>query len=290
MRKSKLLFTYLFLSICIFGYGQTEYEEYEFEEVDGSLETEYETEEIDAAIESIEIEESKKHDYNNDLVYSTSSSPYLNADTSLKSRYKDDAYLYVDSDSKKGKEADKKKNENGKGDVNHDRSSGRSHAPGPGFGILATIIFYCFLALAIGLIIYLIFQAVVNLRIQKKPRLKRVDPHVEIEHDIEKIEALDPNDLRQLIKKAKEAGNFTLATRFYFLLYLEQLENKKAIKYHRDKTNADYLSELKSENNISQFIKLSYLFEYVWYGKKALDQTSFENLETIFHQQIATTE
>jgi hypothetical protein len=79
-----------------------------------------------------------------------------------------------------------------------------------------------------------------------------------------------------------------LAIRYYFLLYLEKLEKNEYIVYNKDKTNTDYLLELKQETHIAEFIKVSYLFEYVWYGKKAIDQETFASLEKTFNDQINT--
>jgi hypothetical protein len=289
MRKNRIWFTYLFLILSTSVFSQYSYED--SEDTEPVEEYEEGSFDNDEDVEVYEVEESSDS-RSSGLAYeyegfseSTSNNRYLDNDTSFKSRYQGDEYQYHEKPPKKDKKKDDPKEQ--KGNI----SDGDSYSPprgsgGAGFGVLATVFFYLFLALAIGLIGYLIFQATTNLKIQKKPKLKRVEPHIEIEEDIEKIEELDPNDLRALIKKAKESGNFPLATRFYFLLYLEQLQDRKAIKYHRDKTNADYLSEIKSGSTTAQFVKLSYLFEYVWYGKKPLDETSFNSLETIFHKQL----
>ena len=61
----------------------------------------------------------------------------------------------------------------------------------------------------------------------------------------------------QQIADAKSAGNYPLAIRFYFLLYLEQLEKQNIVNYHRDKTNQDYILEMKNDDHIAQFLKLS---------------------------------
>ena len=287
MRKNRLFLTYLLIVFSSLAFGQLS--TYEEEEAEADEEYEYYEEYIEEPAE----ETTSGLAYEPEGFYeSNSRSSYLNQDTSFKSNYTDEAYQYYEKPPVKPKDKkEENKDKNEKDDVEprtpiKHRGSGAGAA---GFGVLATVLFYIFLVLAIGLIGFLIYQAVANLKIQNKPKLKRVDPHVEIEEDIEKIEELDPTDLRALINKAKEAGNYTLATRFYFLLYLEQLQNGNAITYHRDKTNADYLAEIQSENTTAQFIKLSYLFEYVWYGKKPLDENSFSSLESIFHQQLNNT-
>ena len=279
MRKNRFWFTYLLLILSVAAYSQ--YSD-DYEVVEENEDEEYEIYEVEETIEG--ASSGLAYEYEG-FIENNSSSRYLDNDTSFKKRYQDEEYKYYEIPPKKTKKKDEPKEEKSNSS-DSDRYRSRSRSGGAGFGVLATVFFYVFLVLAIGLIIYLIVQATTNLKIQKKPKLKHVQQHVEIEEDIEKIEELDPNDLRALIKKAKEAGNFPLATRFYFLLYLEQLQDKNAIKYHRDKTNADYLSEIKSESTTAQFLKLSYLFEYVWYGKKPLDENSFSSLETIFHQQL----
>jgi hypothetical protein len=151
---------------------------------------------------------------------------------------------------------------------------------------LLQIIFYLFCGLAIGLIVFLLYKFFSNLNLEARTKLKPVT-YNESETGLPKKVEIDPEDLAARIADAKAAGDFALATRFYFLLYLQKLQQKDLIRYHQDKTNADYLAELKNDSITSQFIRVSHLFEYVWYGKKPINATSYATIETLFNDQIA---
>ncbi|MEY2924849.1 MAG: hypothetical protein RLZZ337_1397 [Bacteroidota bacterium] len=147
------------------------------------------------------------------------------------------------------------------------------------------IIFNIFLAVAIGIVVYVLYMLLKDFKFTRSQKIE--NPNTDSEEETElKVETLDKNDLEQQIALAKESGNYTLATRFYFLLYLQKLQLKEYITYHIDKTNYDYKNELPHEDLHIQFTKVSYLFEYVWYGKKPIDETSFSILENTFKTQI----
>jgi hypothetical protein len=69
-------------------------------------------------------------------------------------------------------------------------------------------------------------------------------------------------------------------------MYLKKLQDHKVITYHHDKTNAEYLIEIDDATRSEQFVKMSYIFEYVWYGKKALTAELFATVEQTFVTQI----
>lgn len=156
----------------------------------------------------------------------------------------------------------------------------------PNLAPLVQIIFYLFCGLAIALVIFLLYKFISTLDLNTKPRLKPIT-YSDTEVDMpEKVE-IGSQELAAQIAAAKANNDFTTATRLYFLWYLQKLQQKEIIRYHHDKTNADYLSEITAEHIIPQFLKVSYLYEFVWYGKKPIDISSFTRIETIFAEQLA---
>ena len=152
-------------------------------------------------------------------------------------------------------------------------------------GGFAKILFNIFLVLAIGVVIYVLYQLFKDFKINRHTKVESVSTHSEEEDELS-LEKLDKNDLETQINIAKQEGNYTLATRYYFLLYLQKLQAREYINYHKDKTNLDYQNEINNQDLHLQFVKVSYLFEYVWYGKKPLNRAGFEQLESTFLQQI----
>ena len=81
-----------------------------------------------------------------------------------------------------------------------------------------------------------------------------------------------------LIDKCYVAGDYRLATRYYFLKILQLLNERQHIHFSTEKTNAAYLYEMPVSLQQS-FSKIALLYEYVWYGKKAIDKNSFSEIE-----------
>ena len=80
----------------------------------------------------------------------------------------------------------------------------------------------------------------------------------------ENIEALD---IDALIEEAIQKQNYRLAVRWCFLKSLQWLNKQNKIAWQPAKTNVDYQQELKDKTLKADFISLSYVFEYVWYGE-----------------------
>ncbi|WP_445737264.1 DUF4129 domain-containing protein [Mariniflexile sp.] len=94
----------------------------------------------------------------------------------------------------------------------------------------------------------------------------------------------------QLIEAALKDNNYRLATRYLYLKSLKMLTNKNIIEWHYDKTNSDYINEIKDENTKSVFKRISYIYDYVWYGEFPIDEgiytknkSAFEKLNTLQH-------
>jgi hypothetical protein len=93
-----------------------------------------------------------------------------------------------------------------------------------------------------------------------------------------------------LIEAALKENNYRLATRYLYLKSLKLLTNKNIIEWHYDKTNSDYINEIKDERTKLVFKRISYLYDYVWYGEFPIDeaiysknQSDFDKLNTLQH-------
>ena len=82
-----------------------------------------------------------------------------------------------------------------------------------------------------------------------------------------------------LIADAENTGNFNLATRYLFLKTLKLLSEKELIHFAADKTNHEYLREMKSKNYYDEFKSLTRSYEYVWYGKFLIDRNAYQVLK-----------
>jgi len=95
----------------------------------------------------------------------------------------------------------------------------------------------------------------------------------EVEEDLENA---DPADLLQ---RAIEQGEYSLAVRLYYLSILRELSLQKIIRWKKDKTNQDYLREASSSAFFADFQHFTRLFEYIWYGEQRFSQTEFTQIQ-----------
>ena len=95
-------------------------------------------------------------------------------------------------------------------------------------------------------------------------------------------------DFRQLTEDTKKAGDYRLAVRYYYLWLLKKLSANEIIDWHWDKTNSDYLYEIKSTVLKKDFEYLSYVYDYSWYGDFPLDETAFAKAEKAFLKTLNT--
>lgn len=102
----------------------------------------------------------------------------------------------------------------------------------------------------------------------------------------EEEEDINSNDYSKLLEQAIQNNNYRLATRYYYLLILKMMSQKGIIKYDKDKTNSEYLYELKSIENRKQFSYLLYLYDYVWYGEFPIDELKFNAIENNYKSYI----
>ncbi len=98
----------------------------------------------------------------------------------------------------------------------------------------------------------------------------------------EEQEIIENKDIEALIKEAIALGNLRLAIRYYYLLILRELKNKNLINYEQEKTNEDYLKEIK-ENKINKpFQELTHLYDFVWYGNFTINPQQYKTAEEDF--------
>lgn len=95
-------------------------------------------------------------------------------------------------------------------------------------------------------------------------------------------EHIENVDLDAYIKDALKTGDYRLAIRFMYLRTLKQLSAANKIAWDFEKTNRDYYNELEEESLKEHFRKISYLYDYVWYGEFSIDEERFITAEQDF--------
>ncbi|WP_343783858.1 hypothetical protein [Wandonia haliotis] len=145
------------------------------------------------------------------------------------------------------------------------------------------LIFKILAVLAIAGLVFLILRSFFRDEISGIFKRKR-KIHVSevIAENIQKV------DFEQLVAKAIEAKDFRLAVRYYYLWLLKQLSAGNVIIWHKDKTNTEYLYEIKDQTTRNQFAYLSYIYDYCWYGEFELDAEQFRKTEEQFKKAVRT--
>jgi len=146
------------------------------------------------------------------------------------------------------------------------------------WGSIAQILAIMLAVLAIGYGIY---------RMMQEPRNRRI-ARDGAEITEENLEAyLHETDLERFLREALARGDFPQALRIYYLQIIKSLSESGAILWSREKTNRDYLREMRANPLSHDFQNVTRTFEQVWYGNLPLNHAEFLHLEPAFKTLLA---
>ncbi|MVX35152.1 DUF4129 domain-containing protein [Myroides sp. LoEW2-1] len=140
-----------------------------------------------------------------------------------------------------------------------------------GMRILAILVFF--------LIVYYVIRAFIQKDIYWGFKRKGKDLQFKLqnaENDIENA------DFPTLIKEMIQRKEYRIGIRFYYLWLLQHLQEQNIIQWHVDKTNTDYLLEIKNIETKEQFQYLSYLYNHIWYGEHLITEEEFNKAKAAF--------
>ena len=139
------------------------------------------------------------------------------------------------------------------------------------FGIL-------FWILAIGLFTYLVYRLFLSNSAIFSRNRRNVSADVSISTE---ENTTDPD---ALVRNAIRNGNYRLAIRYLYLQVLDKLSERKAISIHPNKTNYEYVQEVRKHRFANEFASLTLKYEYVWYGEYPVDEKLFGQIQESFTQ------
>ena len=93
-------------------------------------------------------------------------------------------------------------------------------------------------------------------------------------------------DFEKLIQNSLKLDEKRLTIRYYYLWLLKKMSEKQIIEWDVEKTNSDYLYEIKDETLKEDFAYLSYLYNNIWYGEFELDEANFAKARNAFEKSI----
>jgi hypothetical protein len=99
-----------------------------------------------------------------------------------------------------------------------------------------------------------------------------------------KDDAVNENDINQIkfeteLEKAIRLKNYKLAVRILYLESLKKLNDQQLIDWKINKTNWDYVNEVKRDDLRPLFKKITNSFDYIWYGDFTIDESTFRLMQ-----------
>ena len=114
-----------------------------------------------------------------------------------------------------------------------------------------------------------------NLFFSKKNKKLNI-PNQNLQENIHEI------NFPESIVNFERQQDYRSAVRYQFLLVLKKLADQKIIIWNPEKTNKDYLLELKKPQLKNNFKGLIHIFDYVWYGEFEINEEKYQQLKKKF--------
>ena len=134
---------------------------------------------------------------------------------------------------------------------------------------------YIIIGIVIGLIIWLF------IRLNPGPSLLG-NPHAPGVYLHEEEKLVHNKDIAALIEAAIRDKDYRLAVRYHYLQLLKQLHLKKLINYEFQKTDTEYLAELKDDSYRLPLKNVMRIYDFIWYGKFPVSEGEFKMAQNSF--------
>ncbi len=141
------------------------------------------------------------------------------------------------------------------------------------------ILGYLVIVLAVAFLIKILLSKDLSGFLGKKS--KEIDVNV---YDVEKN--IHQVNFERLLQDTLHEKNYRLAVRYYYLWLLKRLSNAETIHWNPDKTNADYIAEIKDDSLKISFQYLSYLYNNIWYGEFEINEQEFLKVQYAFQKLL----
>jgi hypothetical protein len=159
------------------------------------------------------------------------------------------------------------------------RSKPGSYEPGVMNSILASSVVRVFLwTLAILFILFILYKLFLAEGVFKRESRAVKQQTPEVEEEVISSES----DFNNLINQALQANNYRQAVRYQYLKTLHKLSDRNLVELAKDKTNFQYVRELRNPAFQNDFASLTLNYEYVWYGEFIIDKSIYQKIESNF--------
>lgn len=142
-----------------------------------------------------------------------------------------------------------------------------------------TIILRLFVIVIVGFVLYFLVKFIIsrngNLFFGKRNKKTIIN-------DEDVVENIHEINFPNTILKYETMKDYRSAIRYQFLYILKRLSDKKLINWNFEKTNEDYIQELKVSHLQKEFADLAHIFDYVWYGEFSIDEDHYATFKHKF--------
>lgn len=134
---------------------------------------------------------------------------------------------------------------------------------------LGQVLLIILLIIVLTVIVFLIIRQV------RKGDVRVNDDEIWWQIDLEKSDSAEII-LSDRLKNALDNGEYAIAIRLNYLQLLNELNRYNFILWKKDKSNADFIKELKSREFHNDFRQLTRRFERAWFGRKITNRETYE--------------
>lgn len=129
------------------------------------------------------------------------------------------------------------------------------------------------LILLIAIILFVIAYLIIRNRKAPNTRLA-----VEVDNEWNP-EVISKTELELRLEAAMEREDYRECVRIYFTFILKELIRKNWIQWKKDKTNYDYVLEMRRREGAHHFNECVRVYDLVWYGEYFIDREIYELLQ-----------
>lgn len=156
------------------------------------------------------------------------------------------------------------------------------------FSFPSEMVLYVSIALLTGVVIFIIWRLVKSGAFKKRKPSEKKDHGIT---DTDELNELTPLDiLFRAFEDARKKGKYREALRLLYQIILKKLTTRGVLIADTDKTNREYLREMRGNPLEGDFARLTLLHEIGWYGKQHIERVEFDAIVPIFMKFIDKTD
>lgn len=135
----------------------------------------------------------------------------------------------------------------------------------------------------IGLVIIVLVFLILRLMGVRVINRKIDRSQLNYDYNLDNLEDnLQETDLERILRLALEKNDFRAAIRIYYLKIIKEMSIQNWISWKKDKTNRQYIGELRGKPQQGDFRELTRAFELIWYGELNITAEDYYKLDPLF--------